>query len=75
MDVLRVELKNKYWDELIKYANKCSWIVGKHLSNMLINNVYMPSDMERFYEKYCFTKIDTLMNYSGEIDNIFIKGI
>ena len=29
--------------------------------------------MERFYEKYGFTKIDTLENYGGEIDNIFIK--
>lgn len=40
MDVLKVELKNNYWDELIKYANQCSWIEGKHLSDMLINNVF-----------------------------------
>lgn len=37
--------------------------------------VYIPSDMNGFYEKYGFIKIDTLKNYAGDFDNIFAKEI
>ena len=37
--------------------------------------VYIPAapDMNGFYEKCGFTKIDTLKNYSGDIDNIYMR--
>ena len=37
--------------------------------------VYIPSDMLGFYEKYGFTRIDELRNYSGDMDHIFEKEI
>ena len=39
------------------------------------STVYIPSDMIGFYEKYGFNKIDELVNYGGDIDNIFAKKI
>ena len=37
--------------------------------------VYIPSDMIGFYEKCGFVKIDELVNYGGDTDNIFVKEI
>ena len=37
--------------------------------------VYIPSDMIGFYEKCGFIKIDELVNYGGDTDNIFVKEI
>ncbi len=37
--------------------------------------VYIPSDMIGFYEKCGFIKIDELINYGGDIDNIFMRKI
>lgn len=39
------------------------------------SKVYIPSDMTGFYEKYGFVKIDELVNYGGDMDNIFVKEI
>lgn len=39
------------------------------------DRVYIPSDMEGFYEKCGFAKIDTLKNYGGDYDSIFMKTI
>ncbi len=39
------------------------------------SKVYIPSDMKGFYEKFGFVPIDTLENYSGDIDTIFMKEI
>lgn len=39
------------------------------------SKVYIPSDMVGFYEKYGFEKIDELINYGGDIDNVFMKNI
>lgn len=49
---------------VIDYAKSCRF-----------SKVYIPSDMTGFYEKYGFEKIDTLENYGGEIDNIYVKRI
>lgn len=35
--------------------------------------VYIPSDMSGFYEKYGYKKIDSLVNYGGDTDDIFRK--
>ncbi len=37
------------------------------------SKVYIPSDMTGFYEKYGFEKIDELMNYAGDMDQIFVR--
>lgn len=39
------------------------------------SKVYIPSDMKGFYEKCGFTPIDTLRNYGGETDTIFMREI
>ena len=36
---------------------------------------YIPSDMTGFYEKYGYEKIDELVNYGGDTDNIFSRPI
>jgi len=51
-------------DAAIRYAKGCGF-----------GRVYIPSDMEGFYEKCGFRKIDTLVNYGGDRDNIFMKEI
>lgn len=60
---------------------------GKRVSHKLIESaigyaqkigftkVYIPSDMEGFYEKCGFKSIDKLKNYGGDIDTIFMKEI
>ena len=60
---------------------------GKRISFDLIENVilyakhhnftkvYIPSDMSGFYEKCGFKKIDELINYGGDTDNIFVREI
>ena len=39
------------------------------------SKVYIPSDMEGFYEKYGFIPIDALENYSGDFDTILMKDL
>lgn len=39
------------------------------------SKVYIPSDMTGFYEKCGFKPIDTLKNYGGDIDTIFMRKI
>ena len=58
---------------------------GNKISEKMINHVicyakqigftkvYISSDITGLYEKYGFLKIDELVNYSGDSDNIFMK--
>lgn len=39
------------------------------------SKVYIPSDMKGFYEKCGFYPIDTLKNYGGDEDTIFMREI
>ncbi|MBR5873091.1 MAG: GNAT family N-acetyltransferase [Oscillospiraceae bacterium] len=47
----------------------------EHAKIWNFKKVYIPSDMVGFYEKYGFRKIDELLNYGGDTDNIFVKEI
>lgn len=49
--------------------------VIKHAKIQGFSKVYIPSDMKGFYEKYGFTPIDTLVNYNGDYDTVFMKKI
>jgi len=49
--------------------------VCEHAREHGFSRVYIPSDMTGFYEKYGFSKIDELVNYGGDTDNIFVKDI
>ena len=51
-------------EKAIEYARSCGFAT-----------VYIPSDMEEFYEKCGFEPIDTLINYGGDEDSIFMKKI
>lgn len=51
-------------EEAVQYAKGCGF-----------ERVYIPSDMEGFYEKCGFAMIDTLINYGGDRDNIFMREI
>ena len=146
MEIVKIDYGTELYEKLIDYAENCSWVVGKHLAQILRENnfleweaifatvsedeiigfctflktdyypenkyspwissifvdenfrgnrisfsmiekaiehakiwnfkkVYIPSDMVGFYEKYGFGKIDELLNYDGDIDNIFVKEI
>lgn len=58
---------------------------GRRLSGLLVaaaeaharahgfEYAYIPSDMLGFYEAYGYEKIDALVNYGGDTDNIFRK--
>ena len=37
--------------------------------------VYIPSDMVGFYERYGFERIDELINYGGDMDQIFARDL
>ena len=47
----------------------------EHAKLWNLDKVYVPSDMTGFYEKCGFEKIDELMNYGGDTDNIFVREI
>jgi len=49
--------------------------VIEYAKNQGFSEVYIPSEMEGFYEKYGFVKIDELVNYGGDMDNIYAKRI
>ena len=57
-------LSEKMIDKVIAYAK------SKRFSK-----VYIPSDMQGFYEKFGFVPIDTLVNYSGDFDTVFMREI
>lgn len=40
MEVNRIEYNDLKWNELIEYAENCSWIAGKHLASMMRNNTF-----------------------------------
>lgn len=146
VEVVRLEYGDIHWDQTAEFAERCSWIAGKHFADMLRENrfsdweaafaavederivgfctflkndyypenrywpwissifvdeaargrrvshrmieaaedyartkgfdkVYIPSDMEGFYEKCGYVPIDTLVNYGGDTDTIFMKEI
>ena len=45
----------------------------EYAKNCGFERVYIPSDMINFYEKYGYRKIDSLINYGGDMDDIFTK--
>ncbi len=51
-------------EAVIEYARGCQF-----------SQVYIPSDMTGFYEKYGFEKIGELENYGGDVYAIFMKTI
>lgn len=57
-------LSHRMIDSVIAYAKSC-----------VFSKVYIPSDMTSFYEKCGFIPIDTLTNYVGDTDTIFMKEI
>ncbi len=40
MEVNRVEYNDIKWNELIEYAENCSWIAGKHLASMMRKDTF-----------------------------------
>ena len=57
-------LSGKMIEKVIEYAKETGF-----------EKVYIPSDMKNFYEKYGFVEIDSLENYAGDIDAIFMREI
>lgn len=57
-------LSHRMIESVITYAKSCGF-----------SKVYIPSDMIGFYEKCGFTSIDTLTNYIGAADTVFMKEI
>lgn len=52
--------------QLIKCAADYAKAIG-------FTRVYIPSHITGLYEKYGFQKIDVLVNYGGDTDNIFMR--
>ncbi len=57
-------LSHQMIETAVKHAKKCGF-----------SKVYIPSDMTGFYEKAGFHMIDTLKNYNGDMDRIFMREI
>ena len=57
-------ISHRMIEAAIEYARGCGF-----------RKVYIPSDMDGFYEKCGFSPIDTLKNYGGDVDTIFMKQI
>lgn len=57
-------VSQKMIESVMKYAKKVGF-----------SKVFIPSDIIGLYEKYGFVKIDELLNYGGDVDNIFAKEI
>ena len=146
LKVVRLEPSDSLWERTADFAERCSWIAGKHFAGMLRENrfsdweaafaavkdgeiigyctflktdyypenrywpwissvfvdekarggrvshrlieaaeqyarsvgfrrVYIPSDMDGFYEKCGYSPVDTLVNYGGDMDTVFMKKI
>ena len=46
-----------------------------HAQQQGFRRVYIPSDMTGFYERYGFRKIGELINYGGDLDNVFARDV
>lgn len=40
MEVLKIENHSVRWNELIDFAENCSWIAGRHLASMMKENTF-----------------------------------
>ncbi len=47
MNIVRITYGTELWKRTIKYAKKCSWVVGKHIAKLLRNNAF--TDWEAFF--------------------------
>ena len=78
--------ENRYWpwistlfvDEKHRGKGVCGLLIEaavRHARDCGFTRVYIPSDMTGFYERYGFCKIDELVNYGGDVDNVFARDI
>lgn len=58
-----------------RVSHKMIQTVITYAQSKNFSKVYIPSDMKGFYEKCGFTPIDTLKNYAGDYDTIFLREI
>lgn len=56
-----------------KVSHQMIQAVLTYAKEQKFSRVYIPSDMTGFYEKCGFTPIDTLKNYDGNLDTIFMR--
>ena len=40
MKISRIEKSSERWNELINYAQSCSWVAGRHLASMMEQNAF-----------------------------------
>ena len=78
--------ENRYWpwistifvDEAFRGRGICGGLIRaaeQHALAAGFRAVYIPSDMTGFYERYGYVKIDSLVNYGGDTDSVFLKQI
>ena len=42
MKAVRVRREDALWEQLIQFAENCSWVAGRHLAGMMRENRYWP---------------------------------
>ncbi len=47
MNIVHITYGTELWKRAIKYAKKCSWVVGKHIAKLLRNSAF--TDWEVFF--------------------------
>ncbi len=71
-------ISSLFVDECMRGRGICGKLIEAaedYLVHLGFNRAYIPSDKLHFYEKFGYKKMDTLVNYAGDTDNIFEKVI
>ena len=81
MKVIKVEMNSPYWEQLIDYAQHCSWEAGQHLASMIRQqqfhdweSVFAAIDQDKIIGFCTFLKTDYYPEnrYSPWISSIFV---
>lgn len=78
--------ENRYWpwissifvDEACRGQGLCGQLIEAavgHARSCGFARVYIPSDITGLYERYGFRRIDELVNYGGDVDQVFARDI
>ena len=71
-------ISSVFVDEAFRGRGVCGLLLRaaeQYLAQNGFEKAYIPSDMTGFYERYGYRKIDSLVNYGGDTDDVFMKRI
>lgn len=81
MEIIRLQNTDNNWEAAIDFAKNCSWIAGKHIAEMMVNNnftdweaIFFATEGNKFFGYCTFLKEDYYPEnrYSPWISSIFV---